>query len=246
LSDHSHLQEALKKAAGKRRIVLVTPQDNSPEMNGRYIQRAIRAFVEAGFTLLPQTMQPTEFSLLDRQKIQSLAKKQRADLVLGVSLHTEEPQCPVDNYCATRTRGMMTLWSGKNGEELARAAVEGTNGRGFGNTRDLATKDSLRRAGDQLAITMVEQLFHPPEIDLKLVVRHLPDQAAYSRFMTLLKSMRWVRQVRPDALGYHPGKSVLLVRFADRPDMLGSMLDIMTDFEYQGREGRTLGVEYRE
>jgi hypothetical protein len=134
----------------------------------------------------------------------------------------------------------MVLWNGRNGHELARAEVEANQGRGFGNTPEPAIRDSLRRTGDSLATSMVEQLFHPPEIDLKLVVRHLPDVAAYQQLVARLRAMPRVRQVKADALGFHRGKSVLLVRFAGRADLFGSMLDIMTDFDYQGREGHVL------
>ena len=238
--DRDVLDSTLKKAAGRRRIVLLTPADNSPEKNGQAVQRAIRAFVEAGFTLLPQGLQVDRFSLLDRQKIKKIAAKHRADLVLGVSLRADTPQCPVSNYCATKGEGLMVLWSGKNGDELARAEVEQDQGRGFGNTAELAIRDSLRRTGGSLATSMVEQLFHPPEIDLKLIVRHLPDVTAYQQLIARLRAMRWVRQVKPDGLGFHRGKSVLLVRFAGRADLFGSMLDIMPDFDYQGRVGHVL------
>ena len=43
--------------------------------------------------------------------------------------------------------------------------------------------------------------------------------------------MRWVNGVRPDPVGFHPKKSVLKVRYAEEPTLLGGALDRQPDLE---------------
>jgi len=240
--DEEELAETLQRAAGKRRILLVSPaEENTADNTG--LEQAIHAFVEAGFTLTPLKLKAEKFDLLDKKKVTRLAQKNKTDLVLGVSIRADEAQCPVDNYCVAPTRGRMALWSGKSGAELARAVTDSR--RGFGNTPDLARRDGIRRTGKQLGISLIEQLFHPPVINLKLAVRHLPDQKSYRQLLARVAAMRWVREVKPDFVGFHTGKSVFLLRFAGRPDLLGSMLTTMPDYTYEGRTNNTLMLDYR-
>ena len=239
--DKKEVAETLQQAAGNHRILLISPKEEQPGANPG-LDQAIHAFVQAGFSLARLRMEKDDFDLLDKKTITRLTKKHHADLVLTVTMETDGGQCPAPGLCAAYARGRMALWTGTSGAELARAVVEQV--RGFGNTPELARQDGLRRAGERLGTELTEQLFHPPEIDLKIMVRHLPDQKTYNQFLARLATLRWLRSVRPDHLGFHPGRSVFLVRFAGSPDLLGEMLTRIPDCSYQGRTNQTLKLEY--
>ena len=241
--DREELDNRLQQAAGARRILLLMPEAGAPDTNGQHIQNCIRAFVDAGFTLVPGTVTVKNFSLLDRKKIRHLAAPKNIDLVLGIRLQADSPTCPAAGYCATRVRGSLHLWSGKNGVELARA--EKTDGRGFGNTGEIARAEGLRATGRALADSLVEQLFHPPVRELKLALKRLPDINTYQQMLARIAGLRWVQQARPDSVGFHPGKSVFLLRFAGSPDLLGAMLEQMRNYTYLGRTGNILTLEYK-
>lgn len=239
--DSDELSSQLKTAAGRQRILLITEKDAPATGQERHINMATQAFVEAGFSFVDNGAQVKSLSLLDSGRIQKLAGQHHCDLALGFSLQADTPTCLVENYCATRSRGRLALWAGKTGTVLARAEVK--NGRGFGNTRESARENSLQTAGEQLAGKLVEQLFHPSVRKLKLVVKRLPNQAAYQRLMTRLAAMRWVREVKPDAVGYHPGKTVMLLKFAGSPDLLAEMLTNMVEYSFLGRTENRLVLE---
>ena len=116
-----------------------------------------------------------------------------------------------------------------DGGVVAKVTVEAV--RGFGRDPVSAALDARRNAAQQLAQRLQDRLVPSGEREIDVVFYGIPDMATYRRIRALLEQLRWVNGVRPDPVGFHPKKSVLKVRYAEEPTLLGGALDRQPDLE---------------
>jgi hypothetical protein len=104
----------------------------------------------------------------------------------------------------------------------------------------------LNQGTDVLVQSLTDTLFHPPERELTVVVRNLPDLNSYQQVKTQLKALRWVKQVVGDNVGYHPVKTVFNVTFAQRPELFADMLGNLRDYRLIDYSRQTFTLTVKE
>lgn len=246
LVDAGAMRTELMRAAGNKKVLLV----NASAVSGRdhpgdmaLAQSLAEAFSSAGFKLERSRVSETEISLLDEEKVRRIGRQTGRDMVAALWLRGSEAQCMADNFCAASAGGFVRIFSGKTGAALAAAEAEGV--RGFGNTGELAAADARRQAAAQLMDGLMGKFGRPREYEVRVAVLRLPDHASYRALRTSLAALRWVSAVEEDAVGYHPQKSVFLVRFGQDLDLFAAMLSKMGRYSFLGRSGSVFTLEFK-
>jgi hypothetical protein len=152
-----------------------------------------------------------------------------ADAVVFGTLDASTGQPMSDAVRTARAEGTAEAFRTADGKVVAQVTAGPV--RGFGRTTRDAALDARRRAATQLAAQLQERLTPEAEREIEVVFYGIPDMGSYRRIRALLEQLRWVNGVRPDPVGFHPRKSVLKVRYAQDPTMLGGALDREPDLE---------------
>ena len=183
--------------------------------------------------------------LLDEFTIKKLAAETGSDILVTGWLKETDPHCPVGNFCAALATGRVRLYDGSKGDLIATSETGKEPPRGFGYDAAAARRAALEKGAELLIQNLTDALFSPPERLLTVAVINVPDLEAYRRLKMQLEALRWVKQVTPDSVGYHPVKSVFHVRFAQRPELFAGMLDKLGAYRLTGNSRQTFTLTAR-
>jgi hypothetical protein len=164
-----------------------------------------------------------------------------ADAVVFGRLDARTGQSMSDNVHTASATGSARAFRTSDGKVVAQVSIDPV--RGFGRDPILAARDARQKAATQLAEALQDRLTPNAEREIDVVFYDVPDFATYQRIRALLEELRWVNGVRPDPVGFHPRKSVLKVRYAQDPTLLGAALD--RDPYLETLSAGTEGIEVR-
>ncbi len=247
LVDTVELADSLLKAAGDKKVLLLFREHADGKAAGsRVLLEELAVFFgRAGFETSYTGLPAGEPLLLDKQRIRAIAGESGSDVIAVAELATHALSCATVNFCSGLADGHVGLYNGKTGEEiLEKIALLGQ--KGFGNTRAAADRDALQKGAASLLEKVSAALFKTRQRSFRVVVKNLPDHAAYRSLRRNLETLRWVSEVREDTVGYHPVKSVFFLKFSREPKLLAGMLDKMGRFNFLGRTGVAFVMEARD
>jgi len=243
LVDTVVVADELSRLAGEKKVLLIRC-DRGREKNSQddiLINKLAQDFNDAGFSLAQTSLDTINFQTLDSEKINTLSNIKGYDIVISLMLESTEASCPAKNFCAGLAQGFVRLYAGDSKIKIADEKVNSI--RGFGNTPGLARKEALVKGAEGLKNALMASLFHPQEKTVKVVVHKIPDYEGYKSLKKIIKTLRWVQDVKDDTVGYHKVKSVFIVRCTQNLDLFGAMLDKIGEYRFMGRNSNVFTLE---
>jgi hypothetical protein len=213
-----------------------------------FFQKIAGMFDGKGFQIFQNTVDQISLKGLFSGTARKILESMQTDMLISVDFQEIDAECSTQNFCAARVKGAMYLFAPNAGDDMAAMEIRHTadNIRGFANTREMALEKAFAALGDTLAEKLMTDLEQPVVKKVQVVVHHIPDYAAFKEFKKILATLRWVRSVSEDTVGYHPSKSVFLVDYAADPGFLSGMLGKMGKYRFHGRETNHYTLEYKQ
>ena len=243
--DPGAMQPELLHVTRNKKALLVRTSINGPGFPGDLLLARLLSdtFIRAGFHLDQVEVSEAEVSHFDEEKVRCIARRTGCEIVVVLELRDTQAQCMTHNLCAAGAFGSVKVFSGNSGGLLAAVDVEGV--RGFGNNAEQAANDARRRAAGLLLEDLLGRLGRPKESVLQVAVLRLSEYEVYKNLQSSLGALRWVSAVEEDAVGFHPQKSIFLVRFRQDPDLFAAMLSKMGRYRFMGRSGSVYTLEFK-
>jgi len=235
--------EAKGRRFGSGSVLLMvseTGNASGDNADGIFSKTISEALTGEGFQVLKKRMSDDPATSGNAKGLAVLLEKTGSDVLIRAHMEIESAVCPVGNLCISKAYGRIRLFDGS--AESREAVEEEAYIRGFGNTPSAAEKEAARNGGVQLMDGILLKLCRSRTRPVHIAVHNLPDPRSHAAFRDTLASLRWVRRVEEDAVGFHPNKSVYYVWFDEHLDMLAKMLQAIGGFDFRGRSGTTFDL----